>query len=150
MAKLTLKIPEPVRRYFWSIFSAVGIICFWAGVWEGIGELPILHSPWASLIVGFAILFASGTVFKEFDPIKEAEESVSKIVHQVTNHPQKQEFHIRYHDKVSRKNLTFRADTIKKVEKDFLVILDKAGKEIFVPVHRITEVLHKGKSYWKV
>lgn len=147
---IKINLPEPVKRYFWSAFSAVGVICFWAGIWDGIGELPILKNPFVSLIVGFAILFASGTVFKEFDPLEEAEKAVHKVVHQVTNHPQKKEFHIKYHDKVSRKNLTFRADDIKKIEKDFLVMLDKTGKEIFVPVHRITEVLHKGKSYWKV
>lgn len=147
---INAKIIEPAKRYFWSAFSAIGIICFWAGVWEGIGELPGLDNPLVSLVVGFAILFASGTVFKEFDPLEEAERSVNKIVNQIRFHPRKQEFHIKYHDKKKRKNLIFRGDALHKIEKGFIVMLDKTGKEIFVPLHRITEVLHKGKSYWKV
>lgn len=142
-------IPEAVRHYFWSFFGAVGMICFWAGVWEGIGELPILDNPLISLAVGMAILIASGFFFKEFDPLEEAEKSISKIVNQIRSHPRKEKFHIRYYDKISRKNLALRGDTLKRIEKGFIVLVDKTKKETFVPIHRVTEILHQDKTCWK-
>lgn len=138
---------ELVKRYFWSIFGVVGVVAFWAGIWDGIGSLPYLSNPLISLAIGLLMLTFSGLIFKEFNPLKEAEESVMVILHKVHKHPLKHQFHIRYFDKIKKKPLLFQATKLKKLEKAFLV-LEHEGKELFVPAHRVTEILHKKKRYW--
>lgn len=134
----------------WSLFGAVGIIAFWAGVWEGLGGLPYIEKPWVSLIIGLVMLSVSGLIYKQFDAIEEMEKAVQEVMHKVHKHPQKHEFHIKYQDKMQHKEILMKADKLKSIEKGFLVFLEKGGKEIFVPIHRITHVLHKGKTYWKL
>ena len=45
-----------VKKYFWSLFGVVGIVSFWAGIWEGIAGLPYIVNPLISLIVGITLL----------------------------------------------------------------------------------------------
>ncbi len=139
---------EKVKHLFWAFFSAVGVIAFWAGVWDGLGNLSYLEYPWVSLVAGLAMLSVSGFFFKEFDPLGQAEKTVNDLMRKISSHPQKHEFHLRYHDRIKRKDVLYHAKYLAKVEKGFLVFLHK-GKEIFVPIHRVREVLHKGKSYWR-
>mgnify|MGYP001608910969 CR=1 FL=1 len=141
--------PENIKHYFWAGFGVLGIVFFWAGIWDGIGSLPYLENPLISLIAGIVILASSGLLLKEFDPTKEEEQKKHKIMYEVHRHPEKHLFQIKFRDRISKKERMIGAKSLRKIEKGFLVFVEKEGKEIFVPIHRITEVMHKEKSYWK-
>lgn len=138
---------EQLKRYWWYFFGIMGVIFFWTGVWDGIGGLPYLKNPLISLILGLAMLGLSGYIFKGADPVTEVEKAVEHDLHLVHEHPQKHEFHIKYHDKIQQKNILLRVDRIKDIERGFLIVLDKGEKEFFIPIHRVQEILHKGKTY---
>jgi len=138
-----------VKKYFWSLFGVIGVVCFWAGIWDGIGTLPYLENPLISLAFGLIILISSGLIFKELGgEMSEMERSVYKAVSNVYNHKRKHEFHLLYYDKIKKKHITFRGDQLKNIEKSFLV-LHHPKKEIFVPIDRVKEIKHHGKSHWK-
>ncbi len=139
---------EKVKKYFWYVFGLIGVVFFWAGVWDGLGNLSYLQNPLISLAVGIIMLTISGFIFKESNPFWGKEKAVMTILQKVHAHPRKHEFHIKYHDELKKKEIIYRADKLKAIEKDFLVFLEK-GKEVFVPTHRVKEVLHKGKTHWK-
>ena len=137
-----------LKHYFWSLFGVLGIVLFWAGIWDGIGTLPYLENPWISLLFGLTILLSSSVIFSEFDPFKSSRH-VNSVMHKIHRHPRKHEFLIKYFDKFKNKHLEISAKHLKDIEKNSFLILTKAGEEIFIPVHRIKEVLHQGKKYWK-
>ncbi|MBI4980346.1 DUF504 domain-containing protein [Candidatus Woesearchaeota archaeon] len=140
---------ERIKKYFWSIFGAIGIIAFWAGVWEGIGGLPYLEKSWISLLVGLILLTISGLIYRQFDPLGEVEKSVHKTLHMVHRHPRKEEFHIKYHDRMKKKEIFLNTRQLKNIEKGFLVFTGKNGKEEFIPIHRVTHISHREKTLWK-
>ena len=140
---------EKIKKYFWAIFSAVGMVFFWAGIWDGIGALPILNKPINSLLIGAIMLISSGYLFKQFDPLESLESSIIKVLHEVHHHPQPHQFHIKYHDKLKNKDIFLKGNHIKKIEKKDLILKHQQGKEIFIPIHRIKEVVHNNKTYWK-
>jgi hypothetical protein len=140
---------ESLKHYFWAGLGVTGIVLFWNGIWSGLGSLPYLEYPIVSLIVGLIILASSGLLLHEFDPTKEEEQKKHKIMHEVHRHKEKHLFKIKYQDKIGKKEKTMEAGTLKKIEKGFLVFVEKEGKEIFVPIHRVTQVMHKEESYWK-
>ena len=144
-----MEMKQLMRKYFWALFGAIGMIAFWAGIWEGVGYLPYLENPWISLVIGLTMLISSGYLFKEFDPIEEMEVAATKVLHMVKKHPSKHEFSITYSDKISGKRHNISGSSLKDIEKNVLVLAKKGEKEIFVPLHRITEVFRKNKSFWK-
>lgn len=141
-------IREQDKHFIWSLLAATGIIFVWKGLWEGIYELPYIGDSWVILFIGFALLTFSGLIFKEFDPMGSLDKSISKIIHHVKTHPKKHEFLVKYYDKIKKKDVLIKAGDIKKVEKGSLVI--KGRQDIFIPTHRIVEVIHKGKTYWRL
>lgn len=138
-----------LKSYFWYIFGIMGVVFFWTGVWDGIGNLGPLQNPLISLIVGLVMLTLSGFIFKESGMFGSGEKAIENILQGVHHHPQKHEFHIKYLDKIKGKHLHLEASKLKSIEKEFLVFLDNTGKEIFIPHHRVMEILHKGKTHWK-
>jgi hypothetical protein len=140
---------ENLKHYVWSIIGLLGIVLFWAGLWDGVGNLWVLVNPVISLIVGIIILASSGLILKEFDPLKDDEIKTSVELQKVHKHPQKHEFHIKFHDRIKKKDVLLEAKHLKQIEKGFLVFAQKEGKELFVPIHRVKEIMHKGKSFWK-
>lgn len=150
---------EQDKHFLWSIFAGAGVILAWRGIWEGllyyvpeeILGLPYLADPWVFLFIGLAMLTFSGMIFKEFDPLGGVEKSVQKVIHFVHNAPNKNEFTIKYHDKEQKKDLLFKADELKHIEKNTLVIEQpNSSQELFVPLHRVTEVIRNGKVYWRL
>ena len=139
---------EEIKKYFWYLFGVMGIVFFWSGTWDGLGNLWLLQNPIISFIVGIILLGLSGVIFKEANPLWEIENPVKTQAKKVHHHPQKHEFHFKYEDHVKNKELLLHAQNLQRIEKEFLVFLDK-GKEIFVPLHRVTEILHKGKTHSK-
>ncbi|MFH1395912.1 MAG: RNA repair domain-containing protein [archaeon] len=146
-----MKIREQDRHFLWSLLAAVGVIFVWKGLWEGLYEIPYLGDPWVALFVGLAMLTFSGIIFKEFDPLGSLEKSINKKIRLVHTHPKRHEYQIRYYDKIKKKKVVIKVGEIKRIERGSLILKDAKGKqEIFIPTHRITEVLHKGKTYWKI
>jgi len=139
---------ESDKHFLIALVAATGIILFWKGIWEGVGSLPFLEQPWMSLAVGLAILVFSGVFFREFDPLGGLEKSVLKVIHSVHTHPRKEEFTIKYHDAVKRKDIEIQGHKIKKIEQNILSVHEK-GREIFVPIHRIRCIHRKGEEIWK-
>ncbi|HLC91406.1 MAG TPA: hypothetical protein VJI15_06595 [Candidatus Nanoarchaeia archaeon] len=136
-------------KYFWSLFGVVGVVLFWAGIWDGLGSLPYISNYWVSLIVGIAMLGSSGLFVKQFG----AEDTGNKqllLLHHVSKHPFKHQFNINYYDKIQRKHLQVNASNLAKIEHDsFLVMRDKHG-ETFIPIHRVKSVFHKNKEIHSV
>ena len=140
---------EDIKKYFWYIFGTVGVVFFWAGTWDGLGYIhPIIANPWLSLVLGITLLGLSGTIFKGANPLWEVEKAVKLEAKKVHRHPQKDEFYFKYQDNVKKKELAIHAGKLNRIEKEFLVFFDE-GKEVFVPLHRVTEILRKGKTHWK-
>lgn len=144
-----LRMRESDKHFLWSMFGATGIILFWKGVWEGVGGLPFLENPWASLFIGAVMLTFSGIIFKEFDPLGGVEKGALKILQTVQNHPKKHEYTFKYYDKAKKQDREIEAKNIKSIEKNILAFHEK-GREFFVPVHRVKSV-HKGKEIiWRM
>lgn len=137
-----------LKEYFWYIFGVIGVVFFWAGVWDGVGYLPYLENPWISLAVGLTLLTLSGLIFKGRNPFWGGGQTIAPVLHSVHAHPRRHEFHIKYRDNLQKRELLLRADKIKRIEKGFLITLER-GRESFIPFHRVTEVLHNGKTHWK-
>lgn len=134
------------KQYFWSIFSAIGIVFFWAGVLDGIGSLPYIDNPLSNLIIGITLLATSGYLFQQFSPLDTLESSIKNVLHQVQFHPNKEKFNLAYHDKLKNKYIFIKGNQINKVEKNHLIIKHPQGKELFIPLHRIKEIRYNNQS----
>ncbi|HIH10748.1 TPA: hypothetical protein HA241_01000 [Candidatus Woesearchaeota archaeon] len=142
---------EQDKHFLWSLYAAVAVIFLWKGIWEGIYEIPYIGQSFVFLFLGLFILTISGLIFKEFDPLGGVEKAVSKVVHQVYNHPQKGQFQFKYYDKSQRKDIIIEAHRVHAVERGTLVMKHHTkNSEVFIPTHRITEVLQNGKVYWRL
>ncbi len=142
---------EQDRHFLWSLYSVIAIIFLWKGFWDGIYEIPYIGHPFVFLFIGFAMLLFSGIFFREFDPLGGLERGVTKMMQHVYHHPDKKQFTIQYYDKALRRNCQIKADQIKSIEHNTLVIKHHRKKqELFIPLHRITEVRYEGKSYWRL
>jgi len=138
-----------IRQYFWYIFGVMGVVFFWTGIWDGVGNVSYLVNPLVSLGLGLFLFAISGFIFRGDNPFMEKENKVNSVLHHVHTHPRKGEFNVKYLDKISNKHITLEAKNLKRIENGFLVFLDKGQKEIFVPVHRVREIIHQGKSFWR-
>ena len=142
---------EQDRHFLWSMLVALGGILTWRGIWEGLYEIPYIADDWILLFIGFAILTFSGAIFKEFDPLGGVEKSVIKIMNFVAEHPRKQEFVIKYKDKNKSELVAIKAERLKSVDKNSLVFKHEINnEEYFVPLHRVSEIVQNGKTYWKL
>ncbi|MEK6853143.1 MAG: hypothetical protein AABX64_00495 [Nanoarchaeota archaeon] len=139
---------EDIKKYFWYLFGIIGVVYFWAGVWDGVGNIGPLKNPLYSFIAGVVLLSLSRVILKDANPLWGLEKPAKLEAKKVHRHPQKPEFHFKYKDHVSNKEIMLHAKNLKKIEKEFLVFLDR-GKEIFIPLHRVTQITHKGKTHWK-
>jgi hypothetical protein len=147
------RLREQDRHFLMALYFITAVVLVWKGVWEGIGSLPFLSNPWGSLAVGLTMLTLTGLIFQsdQFDPLGSIERSTHKVIHSIHRHPKKHEFHIKYHDEITKKDITIEASRIQSLQKNFIVLKHENGKqETFIPMERVVEVLHKGKSYWKL
>lgn len=155
---------EQDKHFLSSLYIAIAIIFTWKGIWDGLYEIPFLGdlscpsviqlescTPLVFLFLGFAMLTISGAIFKEFDPLGGIQKAVNKTLHSVTTHQDKKNFQFRYYDKAQKKYVAIPASWVKKIEKGALVVVSPQQKqEMFIPIHRVAEVLYKGKSYWRL
>lgn len=139
---------EQDKHFLWALYYGVGVILIWKGIWESFYEIPYIgENPWALLFIGLAMLTLSGLVFKELDPMGSLDKAANKMLHFVHNHPKKKEFTIKYQQ--SKKEKSFAADKVSQIEKGYLAV-EENGRELFIPIHRVTEVLQKGRTYWRL
>lgn len=159
---------EQDKHFLSSLYIAIALIFTWKGIWEGIYEIPFIGSlkcpPTAVnifgledcsalvfLFIGFSMLIFSGAIFKEFDPLGGIQKAVNKTLHSIHTHQDKKDFEFKYYDKSQKKYVIIPAKWVTKIEKEALVVAMPGKKqEFFIPVHRVTEVLYKGKSYWRL
>lgn len=139
---------EQDRHFLWSLYAAVAIIFLWKGIWDGIYLIPYLGDPFVFLFIGLALLTFTGVIFKEFDPLGGVEKATTKIINHVHHHPRKHEFMLKYQDRVQGKERMIPVTAIKGIEKRALVV-EMKGSELFIPLQRITEIQHQGKTYWR-
>lgn len=135
---------EEWQRYFWYFFGVMGVVFFWTGIWDGVGEVWYLQNPLVSLAVGLIMLFIGGLV-KKTDNVKKQELLAHNTLRQMHHHPSRHEFHFKYLDKVKKREVMVGTGQLQRIEKGFLVLLEKGGREAFIPIHRVTEVLRNGK-----
>ena len=145
---------EQDKHFLASLYAAVAVIFAWKGIWDGIYYLPYVAEeavPFISLFLGASMLIFSGMFFREFDPLGGVEKAVTKTLQTVHRHPEKEKFQIKYYDKNNKKHISVNARVIKKMEGNYLVLIHPdERKEQFIPYHRITEILYKGKRYWRL
>ena len=156
---------EQDKHFLSSLYIAIAVIFTWKGIWDGLYEIPFLGdlscppilgnlescTPLVFLFLGFAMLTISGAIFKEFDPLGGIQKAVYKTLHSVQAHHDKKNFEFQYYDKAQKKSVKIPAKWVKKIEKGALVVVSPQQKqEIFIPLHRVTEVLYKGKRYWRL
>ncbi len=139
---------EQDRHFLWSLYAAVAIIFLWKGIWDGIYLIPYLGDPFVFLFIGLALLTFTGIIFSEFDPLGSLEKEISKRVHQVSHHPRREEFTIKYKDKMQGKEKIIPAAAIRGIERN-IVIAEMESRELFIPLQRITEIQQRGKTYWR-
>lgn len=141
---------EQDKHFLSSLYIAIAVIFTWKGIWDGIYEIPYTN-PFVFLFLGFAMLTFSGAIFKEFDPLGGIQKAVQKTLHSVQVHHDKKNFEFKYYDKAQKKDVKIPAKWVKKIEKGALVAVPPHQKqELFIPMHRVTEVLYKGKQYWRL
>lgn len=138
---------EKVKKYFWFLFGVMGVVFFWTGLWDGVGNIGYLANPLVSLGVGVLMLTLSSFIFKDVTPLDEIKQG-EIIYDRIHRHPSRQELSVTYLDKASNKIVNLPAHNLKKLEKDFLVFVGQGG-EIFIPANRIKEITHNGQTYWK-
>ena len=148
--KKIVVLREQDKHFLWSLLAAFGVIFVWKGLWEGLYEIPYISNPWVALFIGFAMLTLSGMIFREFDPLGSIDKSITKTLQYITNHPRRHEFEIGYTDKFKKNPIRVNAGKIRHFEKGSLVINDKNNQEVFIPAHRVVEVLHKGETYLRI
>jgi uncharacterized protein (UPF0248 family) len=145
---------ESDKHFLWSLLGAIGIILFWRGLWNGIDTIEgVAHWGWLgtpalSLFIGLVILTFSGLIFQQFDPLGGLERGVINILHDIHANAKKDNYSIKYHDRIKKRDFMISAENIRRIEKNILSI-EENGKEIFIPIHRIREVHKKGKIIWK-
>lgn len=144
---------EQDKHFLWSLFVAMGIIFVWKGLWEGLYEIPYIGDPWVALFLGLSMLTFSGLIFKEFDPLGNVDKSVQKMLRIVAADPKRHEFKLRYHDEHLKKDMEFNASEIQGIEKNSIILkrgTKQSSQEFFVPGHRVTEIIHNGRVFWKL
>ena len=144
---------EQDKHFLWSLYAGVAIIFIWKGIWEGAYEVvpEFLADPWIFLFLGFLMLTLSGLIFKEFDPLGGVEKAVQKTITTVHAHPDKKNFTLKYYDKLQKKEVTIKVERIMRVEKGTIIVHHEDRKEeLFIPIHRVSEILYKGERYWKL
>jgi len=134
-----------IKKYLWSGLGVAGVVFFWAGVWDGLGNLWLLTNPLVSLAVGLLIFLVSAVAFGKLD-LKSSDRSNLSLLYKVKNHPKKHHFHIHYKDHNKKSKVKISAKYLVGIEKTFLILREK-GHELFIPIYRVEEILHKDKPW---
>jgi len=139
---------DMLKQYLWYLLGILGVVLFWAGMWDGIGNLSYLSNPLISLGAGVILLSCSKYLFPDNVPFLREKHPAEEIVKSIHQHPQKHLFHLKYDDHIQNKEMLINAKDIYKIEKEFVIFKTLEG-ELFLPLRRVKEILHQGKLHWK-
>ncbi len=144
-----LHLSDQDKTFLMSLAYATGIILFWRGIWEGSAEIPILDNAWVSLFLGLTILTLTGWIYTQFDAFSLRTNRLLNALTNVIHDETKGVKHfISYFDELTNKHHRVAVSHVRRVEQHHVVI-EKDGREFFVPVHRIS-AMHRGKTLvWK-
>ncbi len=140
---------ETIKQYGWYLFGTMGVVFFWEGIWDGIGNIGPLKNPLLSLGTGIILLSLTKFLFPGNAPFLSEKHPAHQIVKSLHTHPQKNLFNFKYRDEVQNKEINISAENMHRYEKNFIVIKTPEGRETFIPLHRLKEVLYEGKTHWK-
>mgnify|MGYP001567461074 FL=1 len=136
-------ITEQDKAFLLSLAYATGIILFWRGIWEGSAFIPVLNNPWVSLFVGLTILTLTGWIYTQFDAFSlRTNTLLGTLTHVIHDEAKGVAHFISYFDEVTGKHHKIPVKQVRRIEQHHVVV-ERDGKEFFVPLHRISYV-HKG------
>ncbi|MBS3148849.1 hypothetical protein J4219_08280 [Candidatus Woesearchaeota archaeon] len=143
------ELREEDRQFLASLLYGTGIILFWRGIWEVSYEIPLLENVYFCLFVGLFILTVTGYMYREFDPLSQKFNRISKILNHAIRQTKSGVDHmVYYHDEVAKHEHKINPKDIRKVEHD-MIVFQENGHEYFVPLNRLTKI-HKGdQAIWK-
>ncbi|MEW5896212.1 MAG: RNA repair domain-containing protein [Nanoarchaeota archaeon] len=139
-----------LKHYLLNLYEITGLILIWAGIWDGFGNIGILNNNLFSIFLAIVMLALIGIIFKKAQPLPLAVEhkKVHDVINKINRHPEKYTFSLRYRDQIRQKPVHLSAKNLHKIEKDFIIFTEQ-GRELFIPVHRVGAVFHKGKLHWQ-
>lgn len=142
-------ITEQDKSFLMSLGYATGIILFWRGIWEGSAEIPILSNVWVSLFLGLLILTLTGWIYRQFDAFSMGTNKlINTLTHVVHEEAKGVKHFLFYFDELTNKHHRVPMSRVRKVEETH-VVLEHEGKEVFIPLHRISAIHRGGKALWR-
>lgn len=142
-------ITEQDKAFLLSLAYGTGIILFWRGIWEGSLEIPILDNAWVSLFLGLLILTLTGWIYREFDVFSVKTNKLMNMLTHVVHEEVKGVRHfLFYFDELANKDRRVPLKNVRKVEQT-QVVVEQDGREVFIPLHRISAIHRGGKALWR-
>jgi len=140
---------EKFNQYFWYLFGVIAVVFFWAGIWDGLGNISYLQNPLISLFAGLFLLGLSRIIFRDANPFgSEGDHPAHPIIRKIKKSDEKHHYDIQYKDQSKSRDLSINAKNLHKIEKNFM-IFHEGEREIFIPLKKVTQVLYKGKKHWQ-
>ena len=144
------RLRESDKHFLLALLVVTGVVFFWRGAWEIMDITPIIENPFVSLFIGMLIMTLSGVIYREFLPEEEPFVHALEEIERVFAWPRakRTRYLIRYYDDIAKRMFELRHVDIENVEFGNLV-LERAGREVFIPMQRVRELVHEGKVVWK-
>jgi len=140
---------EQDKHFLLTLSYLTGVILLWRGIWEGIGQLPLMENPWVSLFIGLLILTLTGWIYTEFDFFSQrAKQMLNVLTHALHDTKRGVEHTISYFDELTGKHQVVHAKDVRKVEQHHIIV-EHEGRERFIPLQRISEIKRGKKSVWR-
>lgn len=137
------------KHFLLALLAIIGVVFVWRGAWVIMDITPIIQDPFVSFFIGLIIVTFTGVIYREFLPEEEPFTEVLDLIKEGFRKPNKRErFLIRYYDEVSQKHHEIKHAEVKKIEHNYLIV-ERSGKEVFVPIHRVREIHQDNKMVWK-
>ena len=144
-----IQLSESDKHFLMSLVYATGIILFWRGIWGIADVVPILSNVYVSFFIGLLILSLTGVIYSQFDPFTQKISKTTKLLHSIIEEAKKGEkYVIHYFDRLTGSHNVIHPHKVKRIEENHLVLEEK-GKEVFIPIHRITHIKKDNVVIWK-
>lgn len=144
-----MALSDQDKRFLLALVYATGVVIFWRGIWGIADTIPILSNVFVSFFVGLLILTLTGLIFREFDPFGQQVGRITKLVHNVIQESKiGKNYLISYYDVLKKKHISINAKHVKHIEHNNLVAV-KDGREVFIPIHRVSRIHKDKKLIWQ-
>ena len=142
-----MAIGAKIKIYGLYVFGILGVAIFWGGLW-GTSKI-LVPKAYLTFIIGLFLLALANIIKDKMDPAAKPNREINDVLHKLHKHPQKHQFHIKYHDKIKRKHVYVKAEKLHHLENEHIVFIENNDQETFIPVHRILEILQNKETHWK-